>query len=65
MAVLSLSRAAAGVPLGANPPPHHVDNSKSLMPASRLVGVLGKSAKRLAPGACDRNELDTVLPDIG
>ena len=64
MAVLSLSRAAAGVPLGAKTP-HHVDKSKSLMPASRLVGVLGKSAKRLAPGACDRNELDTVLPDIG
>ena len=48
MAVLSLSRMAMGVPLGAKTP-HQVDKSKSLMPAYKLVGVLGNSAKRLAP----------------
>ena len=39
---------ALGVPLGAKTP-HHVDKSKSLIPASKLVGVFGKSAKRLEP----------------
>ena len=62
---VELVKSGRGRSFGRQPPPHHVDKSKSLMPASRLVGVLGKSAKRLAPGACDRNELDTVLPDIG